>query len=117
MPFEHRTDPLLPRPKFYRRLARSVSYGVGLIAVSLSIGMVGYHVLGQLSWIDAFLNAAMILSGMGPVAELHTTASKLFAGLYAIYSGVALISTAGIVFAPVIHRLIHRFHLAQKAGD
>ena len=117
MPFEHRTDPLLSKPKFYYRLARSFGYGLGLIAFSLAIGILGYRYLAELSWIDAFLNAAMILSGMGPVAELHTTAAKLFAGLYAIYSGVALISTAGIIFAPLIHRLLHRFHLEHGKKD
>lgn len=117
MPFERRTDPLLSRPKFYYRLARSVGYGLALVAFSLVIGMLGYRYLAHLAWIDAFLNAAMILSGMGPVAELQSAAAKLFAGVYAIYSGIALISTAGIVFAPVIHRLMHRFHLEHGKKD
>ncbi len=112
--YERRTDPLLPRPKFYRRLARSATYGAGLITASLVVGMAGYHWLDHLGWIDAFLNAAMILSGMGPVAELHTASAKIFAGIYAIYSGVALISTTAIIFAPVVHRLLHRFHLAGE---
>ena len=109
--FEARHEQLLPRRHFYRRLARSVSLGLLLIFFSLVLGMLGYHQLGQLQWVDAFLNASMILSGMGPVTELHSTAAKLFAGCYAIYSGIALISTAGLVFAPVIHRLLHRYHL------
>lgn len=117
MHFERRTDPLLPRPKFFRRLARSVSWGLGLITISLAIGMLGYHTLEHLSWIDSFLNAAMILSGMGPVAELHSSGAKLFAGIYAIYSGVALISTTAVIFAPVIHRLLHRFHVESSARD
>ena len=115
--YERRTDPLLPRPRFYRRLARSILYGAGLITGSLLIGMIGYHSLEGLGWIDAFLNAAMILSGMGPVAELHSNGAKLFAGCYAIYSGVALISTTAVIFAPVLHRLLHRFHLAETPGD
>ena len=108
---------LTPRPQFYRRVARSVSWGLALIATSLVIGILGYHGFEHLSWIDAFLNAAMILSGMGPVAELHSTSAKLFAGWYAIYSGIALISTAALVFAPIIHRLIHRFHLEDDAEN
>ena len=113
--FEARNQPLLPRREFYFRLARSFLWGTFLIIVSLVIGMVGYHGLEQLPWIDAFLNASMILSGMGPVAELHHTGTKLFAGCYAIYSGIALISTAALFFAPIIHRLMHRFHL--EASD
>ena len=115
--YERRTDPLLPRPKFYRRLARSVLWGLGLIVVSLIVGMGGYHVFDHLGWVDAFLNAAMILSGMGPVAEFHGNAAKIFAGCYAIYSGVALISTTAVIFAPLIHRLLHRFHLEEKPRD
>lgn len=106
---------LLPRPQFYRRVARSVCWGLSLIAASLLVGIFGYHGFEHLSWIDAFLNASMILSGMGPVAELHSDGAKLFAGCYAIYSGIALISTAALVFAPIIHRLIHRFHLEDDA--
>lgn len=115
--YERRNEPLLPRPKFYRRLARSIAWGLGLIAVSLAIGILGYHQLGHLGWTDAFLNAAMILSGMGPVAELHGPAAKIFAGCYAIYSGIALISTAGVIFAPVVHRLLHRFHLEDRKAS
>jgi len=115
--FEHRRQPLASRPIFYRRLARSFGWGMVLIAGSLAIGMVGYRHLAQLSWPDAFLNAAMILSGMGPVAELHTRAAKIFAGCYALYSGIALISTAGVMAAPVLHRLLHRFHLETGSKD
>lgn len=115
--FEHRAQPLLSRPQFYRRLARSFSVGMVLILASLAIGMLGYHTLAELSWSDAFLNASMILSGMGPVAELHTRTAKIFAGCYAIYSGIALISTAAVIFAPLIHRILHRFHLAEDAAD
>lgn len=88
--------------------------GLGLIASSLIVGILGYHTLAHLGWTDSFLNAAMILSGMGPVAELNNRAAKLFAGCYAIYSGIALISTTAVVFAPVVHRLLHRFHLERK---
>jgi hypothetical protein len=115
--FEHHTQPLLPRGQFYRRLARSFTVGMLLIVASLALGMVGYHQFGQLGWTDAFLNASMILSGMGPVGELHTRSAKIFAGCYAIYSGIALISTAAVIFAPIIHRLLHRFHLADEKSD
>ena len=112
--FEHRNQPLLPPKKFYRRLLRSFCLGALLIAASLAVGMAGYHQLAHLSWVDSFLNAAMILSGMGPVAELSSRAAKIFAGCYAIYSGIALLSTAAVIFAPILHRLSHRFHLAQE---
>jgi hypothetical protein len=111
--FEHRKERLLPPREFIRRLGWSVTAGVGLIAFSLSIGMIGYHTLGDLPWIDAFLDAAMILSGMGPVSPLHGDAVKLFAGCYAIYCGIALIATTGVILAPVIHRGLHRFHLDE----
>ena len=109
--FEHRQDRLLPRREFVRRLGWSVAAGIALIVFSLSLGILGYHFLGRLAWIDAFLDAAMILSGMGPLSPLHGDAAKLFAGCYAIYCGIALIATTGIIFAPVIHRSLHRFHL------
>lgn len=112
--YEHHTKPLLPRRVYYQRLAHHAAMGVGVIAVSLGIGMAGYHWLEKLPWIDAFLNAAMILSGMGPVATLQTNAGKLFAGCYALYSGIALITVLGIIFAPVIHRFLHKFHLEDE---
>ena len=83
----------------------------GLIAVSLSGGMAGYHLLEGMPWIDAFVNASMILSGMGPVGELKTSGGKLFAGFYALYSGLAAITIAAILLGPVLHRFLHRFHL------
>ena len=103
--------PLPHRRAFLRRFARGVLAGVLLIGVSLLAGMAGYHWIEHLSWIDAFLNAAMILSGMGPVADVQTTGGKLFAGCYAIYSGLALLTVAGLMLAPVLHRFLHRFHL------
>src|SRR3954451_4031058 len=108
---DHRKDQLLPRPEFVRRLGWSIAAGVALIIFSLGIGMVGYHFLNGLAWIDAFLDAAMILSGMGPLSPIHGNAAKLFAGCYAIYCGIALIATTGVILAPVIHRSLHRFHL------
>jgi len=115
--FERKNQPLVPTHKFYGRLIRSVGAGAVLIAFSLSIGMIGYHGWGQLAWIDAFLDASMILSGMGPLSTLHTTAGKLFAGCYAIYCGIALIATTAIILAPVIHRAVHWFHLKDDSRN
>ena len=90
--------------------------GLFLIAASLAIGMIGYHELERLNWIDAFLNAAMLLGGMGPVAVPTTTGGKLFAGLYALYCGLVLILVAGILLAPVAHRILHKFHARTPAS-
>ncbi len=115
--YEHRNRPLLPRRAFYARLARSLALAFGIVVVSLSIGMAGYRGFEKLSWLDAFLNAAMILSGMGPVAQVQTAAGKLFAGCYALYSGLALITTVAVIFAPIFHRFIHKFHLEDDSGQ
>ena len=104
------SQPVLPRRRFLRRLAASSSIGVGLIASSLLIGMAGYHWLVALSWVDAYENAAMILSGMGPVATPESWGGKVFAGTYALYSGIALLATTAVVFAPVVHRFLHYLH-------
>ena len=109
--FEHHNKPLLPRRIFYQRVARNFFIGLGFIAVSLGVGMAGYHHLEKMSWLDAFLNAAMILAGMGPVGSLQTDAGKVFAGCYALFSGLALVAAIGIIFAPVFHRFLHKFHL------
>jgi hypothetical protein len=113
--YEHRSQPLLDRRAFLRRVASSATLGLGLIAVSLFIGMVGYHLFERLTWIDSFLNASMLLGGMGPVEQPQTYAGKLFAGFYALYCGLALISASGVMLAPVIHRLMHKFHLEKDA--
>jgi hypothetical protein len=115
--FESRSKPLLPRRDFYLRLARSAATALGVIAVSLAIGVVGYHRLAGLAWVDALLNASMILGGMGPVDLLHTGTAKVFASLYALFSGFALISSVSVVLAPVFHRFIHRFHLDEEGVD
>ncbi len=103
--------PLLPRKIFLKRLLLSVCAGIGIIFASLFLGMLGYHTFEKLPWVDAFVNAAMILSGMGPVSTLNTDAGKIFAGCYALYSGIALISIVGIIFAPVVRRFLHKYHL------
>jgi len=109
--YEHRTKPLLPRRQFYARLARSLWLGSLVIIGSLGLGMLGYRLFEKMSWIDAFANAAMILSGMGPLAPPQTFGGKLFAGCYALFSGLALVTSLGVVFAPVVHRFLHKFHL------
>lgn len=113
--FENRNQPLISRAAFARRIARSLAAGAAIVLVSLFAGMLGYHWFEAMAWIDAFVNAAMILSGMGPLAPLNTDAGKLFAGLYALYSGLALIVVAGVVFTPVVHRFLHRFHLEEES--
>ena len=115
--FERRHEPLAPRRHYVLRLVRSVAWGFAFIAVSLFIGMAGYHVFERMSWLDAFLNASMLLAGMGPLASPLTDAGKLFAGLYALYSGFAVLIGAAIIFAPVIHRALHRFHLEELNKD
>jgi hypothetical protein len=85
-----------------------------LVLVSLWLGMAGYHWLEGLSWLDSYVNAAMLLGGMGPVAEIHTPAGKLFAGGYALFAGIVFLVGAGVVFAPIYHRAMHRFHLGEE---
>ena len=91
-------------------LSEEVRFGA-----ALAVGMAGYIYLGKMSTVDAFLNAAMILSGMGPVGDLPSDAAKIFAGLYAIYSGIIIIATAGVLLAPALHRMLHRFHMADES--
>ncbi len=109
--FEHKSAPLLERPHFIRRVVRHFFLSALIIGGSLGMGVLGYHLLEGQGWVDALLNASMILGGMGPVGELHTTAGKLFASAYALFSGVIFIVAAGVLFAPLYHRFIHRFHL------
>jgi hypothetical protein len=113
--FEHHTSPLLPRSAFFTRLARSLGVGLVGVALCLGLGMAGYHHFENLSWVDAFANAAMILSGMGPLNPLQTNAGKLFAGCYALFSGLAFITISGIILAPVAHRFLHKFHADLEA--
>ncbi|MCE9589736.1 MAG: hypothetical protein K8S99_04355 [Planctomycetes bacterium] len=111
---EHRTAPLLPRRDFYIRMAWSLGAAAALMGGCLALGVAGYHFIGGLAWIDALLNASMILSGMGPVDVLMTDAAKLFASFYALLSGVIFISTSGLLLAAPLHRLMHHFHLQTE---
>ncbi|HSQ56142.1 MAG TPA: hypothetical protein VLM40_10415 [Gemmata sp.] len=112
--YESRHQPLLSRQAFAFRVARNFVVASTLIAFSLFAGMLGYHQTERMSWLDAFANASMILSGMGPLDPLHTPAGKLFAGCYALYSGLLLVLASGIVLAPIVHRMLHRFHLEEE---
>ncbi len=109
-PYEQRRHKLLPWPAFIVRVLVNLGLGTMLIGGSLLVGMWGYHAFAGLSAIDSFLNSAMILSGMGPVAVMDTYQAKLFAGFYALYCGVTVLAAAGLIFAPLVHRLLHRFH-------
>lgn len=115
--YEHQREPLLPRAAFLRRLGGHAGAAAGIVVGSLLIGMVGYHTLEQMSWVDAMLNAAMLLGGMGPVGELHTTGGKIFASLYALYSGMVFLIVAGVLFAPIFHRFLHHFHLELEDNE
>ena len=105
------------RKAFARRLLACVGVAGVLIGLSLFAGVAGYHFLEGMTWTDAFVNASMILSGMGPVTELQTSGAKLFAGCYALYSGLVLILATGIILAPFIHFVLHRFHLESKRRE
>lgn len=112
--FEHRAQPVIPARQFLIRLAHGGIIALALTAVSLFMGMLGYRIFEGLSWIDAFLNASMLLGGMGPVNAPVTPGGKLFAGLYALYCGLVVILVAGIILAPVAHRMLHRFHMEGR---
>ncbi len=111
--YEHRNEPILPFRPFLRRQVRHILLGLAIIAVSLGLGLAGYHVFEKLPWLDALVNASMILGGMGPVDPIRTAAGKIFASFYALYSGVIFLVVVGIMMAPGIHRALHRLHLGE----
>ena len=113
--YEGRHQALISRRHFYRRIALHLAAAALLLAASLAIGMAGYVATEGMSWLDAFLNAAMLLGGMGPVSPLTTSGGKLFAGAFALYAGLVFVACAALVLTPVLHRLLHRFHLGEKA--
>ena len=117
MKYESRHQKLASPDVFRARLLRSFAVGMIMVAISLAVGMVGYGMLESLSPLDSFLNAAMILSGMGPLHDPKTDWGKVFAGIYALYSGFAVLVIAGVTFAPAIHRVLHRFHLADDQDE
>lgn len=115
--YENKKQKLLPRRKFLHRLARNMTIGLGLIGLALLIGMWGYRYFEGMKWVDAYLNAAMILSGMGPAESLKTEGGKLFAGTYALFSGILFLVIIAIIFAPIFHRFFHQFHMAEDTGN
>jgi len=111
---EHHSQPLLPRRDFIGRVLRFAAAALLIVMIALGAGMLGYHQFEQLSWLDSFLNAAMILGGMGPVNEVHSAAGKLFAGCYALFSGLIFLVAAGLLVTPAAHRLLHHFHVEEQ---
>jgi len=110
--FESKHQPLAPRSKYHRRVIHASLAAGGLIGISLAIGVLGYHYCGGIeSWVDCLYNASMILGGMGPVADLRTDGGKVFASFYALYSGVTLLTSVGVLIAPTLHRWLHVFHI------
>lgn len=112
--YESKNSRPIPAAQFAHRLAVHIAAAIAILAVSLAIGMVGYIRLEKLSLVDAFLNSAMLLGGMGPVNAPLSTAGKLFAGCYALYAGLVFVATAALIFTPILHRLIHHFHWSEK---
>lgn len=111
--FEGKYQPLAPLRVFYNRVVQGFLITLAIVAFSLALGTVGYHYAGDLGWLDALLNAAMILTGMGPVTPMTTTAGKLFSVFYCLFSGIAFLSLVAILMTPIYHRFIHRFHLDE----
>lgn len=116
MVYEHRASPLISKSRFIARIAAHALASFVLLAGSLAIGMAGYMHYESYEWRDAFLTSAMLLGGMGPVGELNSPEGKLFAGMYALYAGLVFIISAGLVLAPAMHRILHRFHLDDESG-
>lgn len=112
--FESKNDPVASQPVFIARIAISVLISLLVIAASLGVGTLGYHVFGDLTWIDSLLNAAMILTGMGPVDPMKSVAGKLFATFYCLFSGLVFLSLMAIILTPIYHRFLHTFHLAEQ---
>ena len=115
--FERRRQPLLSRRRFADRMLKAIGLWCVLAVVGLAIGMAGYAGFEGMSVADSYVNAAMILSGMGPMGELKTTAGKIFAGSYAIFSGLLLVIATGFVLAPIFHRVLHHFHVESQKQD
>jgi hypothetical protein len=113
MMFERHNEPLISRRQFLLRQGKHLLIVLAIIGGSLVLGMLGYHFIEGMPWVDAFLNTAMLLGGMGPVDQLHTSAGKIFAGIYALYSGIVFLIIAGVLLAPAFHRMLHRFHMDE----
>ncbi len=109
--FESRRQKLVPLPVFLQRMAGWSAIAVGLVGMVLLVGVLGYHWFGELDWVDSLLEASMILGGMGPVNPLKTTGVKLFASAYALFSGLVFIAVMGLLLTPIVHRMLHKFHV------
>jgi hypothetical protein len=114
MPFEHKKKPIISQGDFVRRQIKYALYTTILVVISLLIGMIGYHYSAGLSWLDSLYNSSMILTGMGPVNILNNDSAKWFASFYALYSGVAFLTMAGVLLAPMIHRILHILHVEDS---
>jgi len=112
--FERKNQKVAPLPVFMRRLVVCIGIAILLILFALFIGIAGYHWIAGFNWVDSLLNASMILGGMGPVNLLTDTGAKVFASLYALFSGLVFIAVMGIVFSPIVHRMLHKFHIDDK---
>jgi membrane protein YdbS with pleckstrin-like domain len=112
--YERRHDQLAPRSVFIKRLVMALVFALGLILLALMIGIAGYHFIAGFNWIDSLLEASMILGGMGPIKELPNETAKVFASIYALFSGIVFIGVMGIVLSPVVHRIMHKFHVDEK---
>jgi hypothetical protein len=115
--FERRHEQLAPISVFVKRVIASLAIALALIAIALGLGISGYHLLGGFGWIDSLLEASMILGGMGPVAQLSGDGVKIFASLYALFSGLIFIAVMGVVLSPIVHRFLHKFHVDEKDED
>lgn len=111
--YEHKSQPLLPRRHYYRRLLNNFVVSLFILFVCIVVGMLGYHFLAEASWIDAFHNSSMLLSGMGPVITINTFSGKVFSSFYALFSGIVFITTMGFILAPAIHRFFHQLHIEE----
>jgi hypothetical protein len=112
--FESRHEKILPLRLFVRRMSACFTIALALVVFALGIGVLGYHFIADFSWIDALLNASMILTGMGPVHPLHSNTAKLFASAYALFSGLIFISIMALLLSPVVHRVMHKFHISEE---
>jgi hypothetical protein len=115
--FEHHKQPLASRSEFTKRMLRFGALAAGILLFSLGIGVLGYHVLEGLSWLDSLLNASMLLGGMGPLAQLQTVAGKWFASFYALFAGMVFLVAVGVIFTPILHRILHHFHLEIEEDE
>ena len=113
--FERRSEPIASRAAFFRRMLAWFALAVAVLLAAIALGIAGYHWAAGLPWMDALLNASMILTGMGPVDHMDTAAAKLFASGYALFSGLVFMTVMALLMTPVVHRILHKFHLDEEA--